>query len=728
MATLFSIGVSGLQAAQRSIAVTSQNISNSSVDGYARQRVELMTRDPVRLGNQFVGAGVNITGVTRQHDQFLDDQVVRYTASSNMSEVYSKMSSQLDELFADKNINVSGSLQKFYDSVQSVAANPSYIPSRQVMMSEGQSLVERFQVFDSQINELGNSLNQSLENYASELSSLSSSIAQLNRDISLSGGNGVAFSPNDLLSQRDSLVRKVSELANVQTAYLADGSVNLFVGQGQPLVLGPEAFKITTIPNEFNASNKEIAYVTSAGTFKITDQITGGAIGGSLAFRNEVLNPAQANIGRIAYGIADSVNQQHRMGMDLNGDYNRTFFDFANAGGKAVADSQNLGSAVLGVNITSSTGMSAVKGYELTFNAGVYTLRNLDDNSTQGVPGFPYSVPGGGFSLHLTSGAMAAGDKMFIQPQAPRGQVLSNTNNTGAASVNVTVTDINKTNGDEYQMTYNGVDFTLRNLTDNSMTTLPGTTTFPYDVPGKGFQIYISGAAAATDTWMIQPTRLGAQSLSVAVKEPAEIAAANPLRSTADIQNLSTATITAPAVKDIGNSALTNPIQIVFTGAATFDVIDVNTSTTVAAAQVYNSLGTTLRYNGWEVTLRGAAQTGDKFNVEYNANGVGDNANARMLADLQNTKNMDKGKSSLQETYSALTSEIGTKTRLANNFNASQVALLGRADAQREQVSGVNLDEEAADMMRFQQAYQASAQILVAADKMLQTLFNALGR
>lgn len=729
MATLFSIGISGLQTAQRSISVTSQNITNANVEGYSRQRAELGTQDPVQLGTQFVGAGVKVTGITRQHDQFLDDQVLRYTSSSKMSEVYSKMSSQLDELFADKNINISESLQKFYDSVQAVADNPAYIPTRQVMMTEGQTLVERFRVFDHQMSELNNSLNSSLQNYANELSSLSEAIAQLNHDIALTGASGTSFQPNDLLNQRDLLVRRLSEMANVQTAQQADGSLNVFVGQGQALVLGDKSFKVTTIDNDFDPSVKELAYITSGGTFKITNQITGGLIGGALAFRSEVLSPAQANLGRIAYSIADTMNQQHRQGMNLNGDANNVLFRFDNAGGKAVPAGDNTGDAALAVAVTSPVGIGSVKGYELTFDGSVYSLRNLDDDSVEVSGGFPFNSAGG-FDLHLSSGSMNPGDRMFIQTQAPMADILSNRNNTGLATVTATVTDINQTSADEFQMTYNGTDFVLRNMTDNSTLTIPGATTFPFPVPGKGFQINVTGTPDPKDTWLIRPTRLGSQSLSLAIREPSEIAAAAPVRSIASTANLGSAVISAPKVNNVANEFLTQPIQLVVSSEVppTLDIIDVTTATTVAAGISYDPNGTTISHNGWSVTLKGQLRLNDSFDVVYNVNGVGDNANARAMANLQNTRNLDNGKSSVQESYSAIVSGVGTKTRQANNFNASQVALLGRADSQREEVAGVNLDEEAANLMRFQQAYQASAQVLTAADQMLQTLFNALGR
>lgn len=722
-----STALSALQAAQRSLSVTSQNIANANVEGYARQRTELMTREPAYVGSQPIGTGVDVVGVSRQQNQFLDTQVLIYSTATQMSDAYATMASQMDQLLSDKKLSIDSSIQKFFSSAQNVADNPSFLPGRQVMLSEAQIMVDRFRTLDDQINSIHTSLNGELDSYTKDLSSLATSVADLNHAISVSGSANSSFPPNDLLNQRDALVRKMSEYVSVQTVALDNGGINVMVGQGQALVLGETSFQLSTMNNSLDPTMKDIAYATKNGTINISSQLSGGKLGGLLDFRDNLLLPTQNQLGRVAIGIADTVNQQHRNGMDLNGDYGNVFFAITNASAKVIPDSANTGSAVLGVNVTGSNGVTSTKGYELSFNGAAYSLRNLDDNTSQAIPGFPYTVPGAGLDLNLTSGAMAAGDRFEILSQAPRARVLADTGNTGAASVSATVTNVSQLTGAEYDLTYNGTNYIMRDTTDGSTLTIPGATPFPYDVPGKGFQLYISGLPAAKDHFVIQPSRLGAQSIQLALTRPDEIAAASPIRTSADVQNLGNASITPATITDQGRSGFANPMRVVVSGVSPdlYDLVDVNSNTSVLTNQAYNATGTTISYNGWQASISGAVQLNDKFDIQFNTNGVGDNTNARALADLQGAKTMNNGQASFQSAYGTVVSEVGSKNRQAKSASEAQTALLNRAVAMRENESGVNLDEEAANLLRFQQAYQAASKVLTVSNEMFQTLLAA---
>ncbi len=147
-----------------------------------------------------------------------------------------------------------------------------------------------------------------------------------------------------------------------------------------------------------------------------------------------------------------------------------------------------------------------------------------------------------------------------------------------------------------------------------------------------------------------------------------------------------------------------------------------------AVANGSYTAGAQIAFNGMAVTLSGAPNGGDLFTIEPNINGVGDNRNALLLAALQTQLKLGGGTATLENSYSEFVVEVGTQTRQASINSDAQDGLLNQAIQAREAKSGVNLDEEAADLLRFQQAYSAAAQVIAAADTMFQTLMNVVRR
>jgi flagellar hook-associated protein 1 FlgK len=550
---LLSTGVSGLVAFQRNLAVTGHNITNVNTEGYTRQTTELATRQPNINANGFVGTGVTATTVQRVYDQFLFDQVTARNSSYNQVNTLQTMASRVDDFLGDAEAGLDPALQRFFNSLQDVANNPTSVPARQVLLSEAENLADRFQALDQRFEDMRSTINSQLEVVTSEVTGIAEGIAELNQNIILQQGLAGGQPPNDLLDQRDGLVNRLSELVAVRTVEADDGSLNVFIGNGQTLVLGTEASRFDIGRNSFDATQYEIQYTSNTASFPITDQISGGILGGLLEFRDKILDTAQNSLGRIAVALSDTVNTQHALGDDLSG----------NAGG------------------------------------------------------------------------------LFFAPIAATApEVLpSSYNNPASGTVSVTIDDTNLVQPSEYQLTYDGATFSLVRLEDNTVVDSGFTVAdFPRTLATDGITMSLAGGVAAGDSFLVRPVRQGAADLAVALTDPAQFAAA------------------------------------------------------------------------------------------ANGSALGDNSNALAMASMQQQKLMGNGSETYQTSYGRLIATVGVRTNEAKVNASAQKVLLQRAQDNHASVSGVNLDEEAANLVKYQQAYQAAAQVIRIADEVFQTLLGATSR
>src|SRR6185436_6613312 len=335
MADLLSTGVSGLLAFQRALDTTSHNISNVNTDGYSRQRVQIGTRPAQAYGNGYVGQGANVRTTQRVYDDFIAAQTRTSSSSLEHLDVYASNAERLNNMFGDSANGLSPTLQRFVNAFQAVANAPTSIPARQVLLSEANTLEQRLQFFDSRLDEIGNEINSRIKGEVAEVNALAQGIAKLNNEITAGIARTGGQPPNDLLDQRDRLLDELSQKISVNAVRQDGGTVNVFVGSGQPLVLGANANQLTTIQDPFDSTQLTVALQTPGSSVDISRNISGGALGGLLDFRSEQLDPAKNALGRIAVALTDVVNAQHHEGMDLSGALGGDFFA---VGGAAVLD------------------------------------------------------------------------------------------------------------------------------------------------------------------------------------------------------------------------------------------------------------------------------------------------------------------------------------------------------------------------------------------------------
>lgn len=421
--------LSGLMAFQRSLEVTSNNITNVNTEGYSRQRVDLATRPEQFYGGSYLGKGVDATNITRSYDDFITRQLRSSTAAFAEVDQFYSLSTQIDNIVASDGTSVSPALKSFFSAVHEVADDPSSIPARQVMLSEAESLSqnfhtlnERFSGFRDQLNDSITGMSEDLTRYAAEIADLNVKIAD---DIGRSSGKHM---PNGLLDQRDLLLNKVSAINDVSVIDQADGMVSVFIGKGQPLVIGTHA-AVVSVKGSVDDPNYLELYMDGNS---LTDQLSGGKLYGSLRFRDEVLDPAQQQLGLMATGLSLAFNDVHDNGFDLQGIAGGDFFSPPSIDVAAKLGSAGMVSASFGTTPADVAKLVA-SDFRLDITATGYTLTRLSDNTaTSGAMVSPLSTPFG-FDLDLSDLALAVNDSFLIRPVFQ-----------GAKNINVAITDPEK--------------------------------------------------------------------------------------------------------------------------------------------------------------------------------------------------------------------------------------------------------------------------------------------
>lgn len=628
MADMMATGLSSLRALQRALDTTAHNIANVATPGYSRQLVEFQARPASSNGNIHVGNGVQVSTVRRTYDQFLAAQARGSGGNLARLDAFASQAERLDNMLGDTSNGLSASLQSFTNALGEVSSTPGAIPARQVLLAEGSALAERLRNYDTRLREMSADVDTRFAGEAREITVLAESVARLNGQIATSAQT-TGQPPNDLLDQRDRLIDEISAKVSVTT--VADGNaLNVFIGNGQPLVLGTTASEITVVPDTFDPARTQFALRTATGTVDISRGVSGGTLGGLLDWRREMLEPARNELGRIGLAIANQVNSQHREGMDLAG--------------------------ALGGNF---------------FNVGAVAVNDV-------------------------------------------------TTNTGTATVAVTRTDVSAIGAGDYVLARTTTGYTLRRQESGAAVTMTGTGTVADPFLADGMSIVVSPGAATNDQFVIRPSRDVALGFTLAITDPARVAAAAPIRAAAVSANTGSGAVTTGEVLNSADAQLLTTANIVFTSPTTYSVN--------GGPNVTYTPGGNIDANGWRVAVSGAPAVGDTFTVRSNAGATGDNRNAFALSDALRAGVLDSGLVSVAGAVERLTADVGLATRNAQ-VNRDAEAVVNRDDlAARDSVSGVNLDEEAANMLRYQQAYQAAAQMISTASSLFDSLLSAMRR
>ncbi len=683
MASLISIGMSGLGAAQSGLHTTGNNIANADVAGYSRQQNVQTTTGSVRYGQVFIGTGTTLADVRRVYNAFLDNQLQTSTSLNSDAASYLSQITPTDNLLSDANTGVTGALKSFFTALQGLSAKPNDDASRQLLLTNAESLANRFNTIAAQFKEQNSNINGNLKSMTEQVNNLAKTVAQLNDQIAkVAAVNG---QPNDLMDQRDETIRQLNELVGVQTTN-RNGNIDVTLANGQSLVLGTSVNALSVVTSTTDPSQVSIKLAYNNTSVDVTNSLTGGEIGGLLRYRKETLIPAQNEIGRLALVLADKVNSQLAQGIDKNGEFGAALFNDINSAmsmaSRSLAMSGNsAGSGNLDV-VIKDTSLLSTSDYQVTFTSATsYTVRKLPDNTSMGsfdLNDDPQPVIDG-FSLNLNGGAVSAGD-----------------------------------------------------------------------------------------SFKITPTRNGAANLDVVMTDPKKLAMAAPLSATAGGSNKGTGVISQPVLKsvlDIADPAqrlelqngikYSTPVRLVFgdesVSPQTYQLVNAKGDAIGAPGTFIPGQSNTLQLNipmvdasgapvldgngvqktiAVQMDVSGSPKKDDSYTISLTGASSSDNRNGLGLLELQNKQTVDVGSAtkgvSLTDAYGKLVESVGAKTQQAKMDSAATEAILTQAKASRDSLSGVQLDEEAGNLVKYQQYYTASSQIIKAAQEVFNTLISAL--
>lgn len=718
---VLNIGITGLRVAQAGLLTTSHNISNSSTIGYNRQEIIQNSALPNFAGYGFVGQGANVASVRRVYSEYLSTQILGAESNVGELDMYLMQAKQIDNLLADANAGLSPALSEFFKATQQVAANPASIPARQSMLSSGQALSARFQALDQRMSEIRQGVNTQLINEVSTINAYAKQIAELNDRIVRATAVAQGQPPNDLLDQRDQLIREVNKEIGVSVVPDAGGNYNVFIGTGQPLVVGASAYRLVadTVSTEDPERIMVSMLAPNGAKVEIPESLLqGGQLGGLLNFRSQTLDVAQNALGKVALSVGMTFNAQHRMGIDLQGEFGLDFFKLSQP--TVLANSKNTSGANLTAEIINSD-------YRLDFGAGTIT-RLSDGTVTAFGGGLPQVVDG--VTIDLASGAIGGSDVFIIKPgNPPSDRVFAQSDNTGDAVINSSGSNLQSlpSIASDYRLSVMTTGLQLQRLSDGRSWAAADMTAMQALLANdpQGFVIDWQGGTpgVAGDTFLIQPTRSAAKNIGVAIADPLKLAAAAPFRTSTALTNEGTGKIDMGSVLalDPNGIPLPAPITITYDAASSSLILDdgINPAATVGFVPGQPN---EIVFKGMRFSVSGVPADQDTFTIEINRNGVSDNRNAIALGGLQTAALLNNGSANYQATYGQIVSYVGNKTREVEVTGLAQQTLADQAEASRQQLSGVNLDEEAANLLKYQQAYQSAAKVMQIAS----TLFDEL--
>ena len=672
MASLINIGMSGLNASQGALATVGNNIANANTSGYSRQQIVQGSGASQQVGGVFIGTGTTLADVRRVYNSYLDAQLQTTTSLNGDAQAYLDQIGTVDKLLSDKNTGVSAALSSFFSSLQTAAAAPGDVSARQLLLTSAQTLSNRFNSISSQLNQQNEGINSQLDTLTSMVNQHTATIASLNKQITqaTTAGN----TPNNLLDARNEAVRTLNELVGV-TVQEHDNVYDITLGTGQALVQGSTSNTLSAVPGKVDKSQYSIQINYQQSSSDVTSVLSGGKIGGLLRYRDEVLAPAMNDLGRTAIVVADAINQQLGQGLDANGEFGSSMFNSINSD-KAItqrsqAMSGNFGAGNFNVSIADSGALTAYD-YQVTFTSATeYSVKRSDgtDMGAFATTDNPAKVVDG-FTLDLKGGPMTAGDAFKVSPTR-----------SGASNIGVQMTDANK-------LAFAG----------------------PL-VAGAGGSNTGTGA-------------VGGLNLTV----PLDIYSGTNLGQS-QVEDTMPLRIVFDGVNDAGTHTyrvLNEKGEKISDGS----YVPGQDNAVKIKVPVANADGSTSDVS-FDATISGSPGKGDSFDIKFNKDGKADNRNANELLGLQTKATVGVSKDgtggvSMATSYSQLVSKVGGKASQAAVDGTANGAALAYAKEVRNSVSQVNLDEEASNLVKFQQYYTASSQIIKAAQATFSTLINSL--
>lgn len=660
MSILLNLGARAMLANQVALNTIGHNISNANTPGYSRQSVVLGTALPQFSGGGFLGKGVQVEAINRSYNRFLTTAANNAMADAQRDQVLRVNLERLERIFPPGEQGLGHATNQFLSSMIDLGSRPSDPSSRQVVLGRAKEVASRFASAGAQIVELQAGVVSEMKATVTLVNDLAKQLAKVNSEIASLAGAGQ--SPNDILDRRDQLVAEIAKYVSITSIEAGDGSMSVFIGGGQRLVLAGQAEQLQVQPDPYDPQRAGLALLQPSGPLRLeADLVASGSLAALLNFQNDDLQVARNALGQIAASLSQRVNAQQALGLDLS-------------------DPPGAGAPIFSVGapqaLPASTNARDANG---VFTTGVVIER----------------VPEQADYLQATSYTLRA----------------------------------DPANAGQYLIT--------RDDTPND----PGRSIIDGDIV-DGFRIRFTPAPPGPfDTYRLEPVATAAVGMRRVLEQPQGLAAASPLTAVTGIANTGTASVKSVYAVD---GTLFNPSNLPIDIAFGPVNPDGSTSYTMtgpfgllvgawrAGEPIGNEFGISL---GFELNLTGVPRDGDTIRLDPTRFPGQNNGNVAGFLALQEERfvgrrDLGGGQiaegATISEAYAATVGEIGTRTQSAQFLAQVSASVAESAESERAGESGVNLDEEAARLLQFQQAYQASAKMLQVAQQIFDELLSAV--
>jgi len=674
---LLSKGQNAILAHQRALQITGQNINNINNPGYVRER-------PEYIGNEY--GGLRNVESRRMIDEYIFGQLNRSRMDTSFQQGRLDQAQPLDSLLGNTESSINQSITNFFNSVQDANNDPSSITNRQVVLSEADGMMTRINDFSRYLNDQETIVNERVRDSVGQINTIAENIADLNNELKFGSSAVKGYDANALKNQRDQELEKLSELVDFTVVPSDSDAIQINLKNGSPLVLKDGRYNVITTSGAPDTGRIQLGIEsTNSGdptTFSLKSDSLGSAIGGYLDYRDNVLLPTQRRVGQMALRVADVMNTQNQKGMDLDNQLGGKLFDLSQTGVRGLDFAGNQGDANINVKL-------------------------LEGNSEQ-----------------LTS------ENLLIEK-------------VDADTFRITAADGEGTpiaGAEPVEVDFSGGDTAI-------------------DVPEYGIQLSSNdfSAAADGDKFLAKPTEDIAKDIAIAIERPQDLALASPIRVANDNGNKGEAQIELEGINgtsnffDKANRSLADGAPIGATinsvsggtynvsierkngSAITFDTNSLDNLVSQANAQQ-----TPAPFGDEpvdvEFSLSGTPEAGDSFSLEYNTDGFDDNRNGLALVETQREAQIrrsavdsDQPTLTFAESYSRVVSDVGSFVAQGQTRLQSAQAIEAQNQAMYEAKSGVNLEEEAANLIQFERAYNAAARIITVAQRTFDSLLNAVG-
>ena len=658
-----NIAARALTTNQSVLQVIGHNISNASTVGYSRQSLSLDAVAGQKVGNGYFGKGVELTSVKRSYDAFLTKQANTTATVAAGDEVRYQKMQQIEALFPLGEGSLGTQLNNALNAWVDVQASPADSTARQVVIDHADEFAARIRDTAARLGEIGESAKLQSAEVVKAINQMAAQFADLNKKVV--SGVAAGQPPNDLLDQRDHLLAELNKKINVSSVAADDGSVTLFVASSYPLVIGSKAGSLAVEADPLDSQNRQVLSFVNGSTSSTidADMVTGGEIKGLQSFINDDLVNAQVHLGRMALAFASELNAQQVSGLALDGSSGQELLTYGNNPVERTFQ-YGIGAGTVTATVADGSALKATD-YKVTYASGSIA-------SIQRV------VDGLYFNPALYSPTTVPPDDGFRDAVAP----------VGATPV-----------------VFDGLSLT--------------------------------GAGVVSGTAIIKPAADAGKSIAVALSSPKELAVASRVSVSPVISNTGNASIEYSGLTLVSGTLPVTPLSIPpfqLTYASAGNSFGVTPAASVAPASISYTPGQPLQFTytsgadsfTYSLTLRGQPADGDKFDLAQTSGAAVkfNSGNAKAILDLRD-KTVFDGNTTLSDGYVTVFSSVAStlrETKFSAEFSTAQAA---SAETQRANKAGVNLDEEAALLIQYQQAYQASAKYMGTVQSLFDTLMSA---